>query len=61
MKESTSIPQYDASHYAVVDLGSNSFHLLIIRLQENQLIPINKVKRNLNQSTTIQYTIAQSA
>lgn len=47
MKESTSIPQYDASHYAVVDLGSNSFHLLIIRLQENQLIPINKVKRKV--------------
>lgn len=47
MKKSTTIPQYDANHYAVVDLGSNSFHLLIIQLQENKLIPINKVKRKV--------------
>ena len=41
------IPQYDENHYAVVDLGSNSFHLLILRLQDNQLILVNKVKQKV--------------
>jgi len=41
------IPQYDASHYAVVDLGSNSFHLLIVRVHDNQLTQVNKVKRKV--------------
>ena len=45
------IPQYDDSHYAVVDLGSNSFHLLITRLvttsSENHLEPVNKVKQKV--------------
>jgi len=47
MTISEKIPQYDANHYAVVDLGSNSFHLLIISLQDNQLIQVNKVKRKV--------------
>ncbi|MCI2282287.1 phosphatase [Colwellia sp. MSW7] len=41
------IPQYGAHHYAVVDLGSNSFHLSIVCLQQNKIIPVNKVKRKV--------------
>lgn len=41
------IPQYDANHYAVVDLGSNSFHLSIICLHKNRIKTVNKVKRKI--------------
>ena len=45
------IPQYDNNHYAVVDLGSNSFHLLITRLTNSSnnptLITANKVKQKV--------------
>ncbi len=45
------IPQYNDKHYAVVDLGSNSFHLLITQLTTNQqrpsLITANKVKEKV--------------
>ena len=34
----------DKSLYAVLDLGSNSFHLLIARMDEQQLIYIDRVK-----------------
>lgn len=47
MKKSNKIPQYDANHYAVVDLGSNSFHLLITRLHDNEIKTVNKVKRKI--------------
>ena len=43
----TEIPQYDANHYAVVDLGSNSFHLLITRLHNNKIEIVNKVKHKV--------------
>ncbi|MEW6993933.1 phosphatase [Colwelliaceae bacterium MEBiC 14330] len=45
------IPQYDDKHYAVVDLGSNSFHLLITQLTTTQqlssLVTVNKVKEKV--------------
>ncbi|KGJ97487.1 phosphatase [Colwellia psychrerythraea] len=45
------IPQYDDSHYAVVDLGSNSFHLLITQLatepKGKSLKTVNKVKQKV--------------
>ncbi len=45
------IPQYDDSHYAVVDLGSNSFHLLITQLVTtptgNVIKTVNKVKQKV--------------
>ena len=45
------IPQYDDSHYAVVDLGSNSFHLLITQLvtspTDKSIITVNKVKQKV--------------
>jgi len=44
---SKKIPQYDSKHYAVVDLGSNSFHLLITRVNNNKIKTINKVKRKV--------------
>lgn len=47
MTKFNKIPQYDANHYAVVDLGSNSFHLLIIRLHDNEIKTVNKVKRKV--------------
>jgi len=47
MTKPTKIPQYDAKHYAVVDLGSNSFHLLIIRLHDSEIKTVNKVKRKV--------------
>lgn len=40
-------PQYDESLYAVGDLGSNSFHLLITRLTDNNFHTVNKVKRKV--------------
>ncbi|GAA6174031.1 hypothetical protein NBRC116592_37010 [Colwellia sp. KU-HH00111] len=47
MKQSINIPQYDNNHHAVVDLGSNSFHLLIVRLQDNNVVVVNKVKEKV--------------
>lgn len=47
MTKLTLIPQYDDKHYAVVDLGSNSFHLLITRLVDNKFEVVNKVKRKV--------------
>ena len=47
MNTSNKIPQYDDKHYAVVDLGSNSFHLLIVRLHDNKIVKVNKVKRKV--------------
>ena len=47
MISSTTTPQYDKHHYAVVDLGSNSFHLLITRLNGNNVETVNKVKRKV--------------
>ena len=56
---SKAIPQYDEKHYAVVDLGSNSFHLLITRLvtessaepsgesSKKSLKIVNKVKQKV--------------
>jgi exopolyphosphatase/guanosine-5'-triphosphate,3'-diphosphate pyrophosphatase len=41
------IPQYDDQHYAVVDLGSNSFHLLIVRLNDGKIEKVNNVKRKV--------------
>ena len=39
--------QYTNSHYAVVDLGSNSFHLLITQLINNQIVVVDKVKQKV--------------
>jgi exopolyphosphatase/guanosine-5'-triphosphate,3'-diphosphate pyrophosphatase len=47
MKKSDAKPQYDDKHYAVVDLGSNSFHLLIVRLTGDNVKVVNKVKRKV--------------
>ncbi|TWX66283.1 phosphatase [Colwellia demingiae] len=45
------IPQYDKNHYAVVDLGSNSFHLLITQLVTTptgkSIKTVNKVKQKV--------------
>lgn len=45
------IPQYDESHYAVVDLGSNSFHLLITQVviapTGKSIKTVNKVKQKV--------------
>lgn len=45
------IPQYDDSHYAVVDLGSNSFHLLITQVIDSpsgkSIKIVNKVKQKI--------------
>jgi exopolyphosphatase/guanosine-5'-triphosphate,3'-diphosphate pyrophosphatase len=45
------VPQYDDSHYAVVDLGSNSFHLLITQLITSptgkSFKTVNKVKQKV--------------
>jgi exopolyphosphatase/guanosine-5'-triphosphate,3'-diphosphate pyrophosphatase len=45
------IPQYNVDHYAVVDLGSNSFHLLITRLIDGpagqSMETVNKVKQKV--------------
>jgi len=49
--QNQAIPQYDDNHYAVVDLGSNSFHLLITRLNTDKPTPslstVNKVKQKV--------------
>ncbi len=61
MKMPNKIPHYDANHYAVVDLGSNSFHLLIVHLNENKIETVNKVKQKvrlasgLNEKLTLSY------
>jgi exopolyphosphatase/guanosine-5'-triphosphate,3'-diphosphate pyrophosphatase len=47
MKMTHKIPQYDDQHYAVVDLGSNSFHLLITHLRDNKINKVNTVKRKV--------------
>ncbi len=51
MSQNQVIPQYDDNHYAVVDLGSNSFHLLITQLNTTETIPslttVNKVKQKV--------------
>jgi len=44
---SDTMPQYNNYHYAVVDLGSNSFHLLIVHLTNNTIKTVNKVKRKV--------------
>ncbi len=58
MTTSNTIPQYDASHYAVVDLGSNSFHLLIIRVHNNERIQVNKVKRKVRLAAGLNQELA---
>ncbi|PKI16442.1 Ppx/GppA phosphatase family protein [Colwellia sp. 12G3] len=49
--QNQAIPQYDDSHYAVVDLGSNSFHLLITQLVTSptgkSIKTVNKVKQKV--------------
>ena len=49
MKDKT--PQHNAhytsSHYAVVDLGSNSFHLLITQRVNNQIKVVAKIKQKV--------------
>ena len=45
--KSETIPQYNNSHYAVVDLGSNSFHLLVTDLTDNNIETVSKVKRKV--------------
>ena len=49
--QNNEVPQYDNNHYAVVDLGSNSFHLLISHLDVSQrvktLSTVNKVKQKV--------------
>ncbi len=51
VSQDQAIPQYDDKHYAVVDLGSNSFHLLITQLTTTQqppsLVTANKVKEKV--------------
>lgn len=47
MSELITTPQYDNNHYAVVDLGSNSFHLLVVRLVGNNIETVNKLKRKV--------------
>jgi exopolyphosphatase/guanosine-5'-triphosphate,3'-diphosphate pyrophosphatase len=48
MTEPNTIPKYDDQHYAVVDLGSNSFHLSISQLTDNtSLKVVNKVKQKV--------------
>lgn len=39
--------QYTNSHYAVVDLGSNSFHLLITQQVNNQIQVVAKIKQKV--------------
>lgn len=48
MTEPNTIPTYNEQHYAVVDLGSNSFHLAISLLaSNNSLKVVNKVKEKV--------------
>ena len=41
------LPQYSDQHYAVVDLGSNSFHLLISQVVNGKISTINKIKQKI--------------
>jgi len=61
MEISNKIPQYDDQHYAVVDLGSNSFHLLIIRLNDNKVKKVNKVKRKVRLAAGLNEQLELSA
>ena len=61
MTMSNKIPQYDDQHYAVVDLGSNSFHLLIIRLSDNKIKKVNKVKRKVRLAAGLNEQLELSA
>lgn len=48
MTEPNTIPRYDKQHFAVVDLGSNSFHLLITHLNSENILSIrNKVTQKV--------------
>jgi len=48
MTEPNVNPEYDKSYYAVVDLGSNSFHLAISQLTDHQHLKItNRVKEKV--------------
>ena len=47
MSKLSQIPQYSDNHYAVVDLGSNSFHLLITKLVDNEVVVVDKIKRKV--------------
>ena len=47
MMKLNEIPQYGANHYAVVDLGSNSFHLSITYVHKNKIKVVSKVKRKV--------------
>ncbi|TPH15686.1 phosphatase [Litorilituus lipolyticus] len=47
MTVDSNIPQYGDDHYAVVDLGSNSFHLLITQLINDEVYIVNKVKQKV--------------
>ena len=39
--------RYTSSHYAVVDLGSNSFHLQITEHVSNQIKIVDKIKQKV--------------
>jgi len=39
--------EYTKSHFAVIDLGSNSFHLLITQLVNNKIEVVDKVKQKV--------------
>lgn len=39
--------EYSNSHYAVVDLGSNSFHLQITQFNDNQINVVAKIKQKV--------------
>ncbi|MEI6894077.1 MAG: phosphatase [Colwellia sp.] len=51
------IPQYDETYYAVVDLGSNSFHLLINQListpSGKSITTVNKVKQKVRLAASL--------
>ncbi len=47
MKEFINQSQLNNTNYAVIDLGSNSFHLLIVQLSNNHIQIVNKVKRKV--------------
>lgn len=47
MLSAKDLPQYQKDHYAVVDLGSNSFHLLIVKYQQNEIIVVDKIKQKV--------------
>ena len=42
-----SVPSCSQPLYAVIDLGSNSFHMLITRLVANSVQVVDKVKRKV--------------